>query len=275
MSDTFTVIGARGFLGSAIVAHLRARGDNVIERRSDESATGDRGHVIYASGVAWGGDERHLESYEIHVERARRALESGVRESFTYISSTRVYDGAGSTREDATLWIEPAARGATYKHSKIAGETLVLGIDDPRVRLVRASNLAGPHFRSGLFLSDVLRGAVREGVVRVRTSRESSKDYVNAIDVARLIAQIARSGKYRIYNIARGENTTNGAILDAIAATNGARIEIEPGSPTIVTPRIDIQRLSQEFDPPRLRVEDSIAELVTRFAEAELARNAR
>jgi len=275
MSETFTVVGARGFLGSAIVAYLRTRGDAVIERRSDEPAAGDRGHVIYASGIAWGGDERHLESYDIHVDRVRRTLESGVRESFTYISSTRVYEGAPSTREDATLCVDPQSPGATYKHSKIAGETLVLGIDDPRVRVVRASNLAGPSFRSGLFLSDVLRNAVRHGIVRVRTSRESSKDYVDAADVARLVPQIALRGTHRIYNIARGENTTNAIILDAIAASSGAQIEIAPDSPTVVTPPIDIRRLSREFEPPRLRVEDAIPELVRKFAEAELTGNAR
>ena len=269
MTGQFTVVGGRGFLGNAIVEYLRAQGARVSTRRSDEPAAKDRGDVIYVSGIAWDADKRPLEAYDVHVERPRRALASFSADSFTYVSSTRVYEGAASTREDVRLEVDLSEKNATYKHSKIAGESLCLGIDDARVRVVRLSNLFGAHFRSGLIFSDVLRQAVRTGFVSVRTSRESSKDYVSGHDCAVLIPQIARKGRHRIYNIARGENTTNAVLLDALAAASGARIEIAPGSPTAMTPPISVARLGSEFKVPQERVEEAVPMLVKAFDDAE------
>ena len=269
MSRQFTIVGARGFLGSAIVAHLREIGEAVSMRRSDESPAKDRGDVIYVSGIAWDADKHPLEAYDVHVERVRRVLAGFSADSFTYVSSTRVYEGAASTQEDEPLKVDHSEKNATYKHSKIAGESLCLGVDDARVRVVRLSNLFGAHFRSGLIFSDVLKQAVRTGIVRVRTSRESSKDYVSGNDCAKVIPQIAQRGRYRIYNVARGENTTNAVLLDALASASGAMIEIAPGSPTNITPAISVARLASEFDVPRERVEEAIPMLVKAFAGAE------
>lgn len=76
MSESFTVIGARGFIGGALLDTLRSQGCEVLARRSDESPLRDRGHVIYASGIAWDADRRALEAYELHVERVRQTLAS-------------------------------------------------------------------------------------------------------------------------------------------------------------------------------------------------------
>lgn len=269
MSETFTIVGARGFIGAAIATALRRDGHAVLTRRSDEDAESDRGHVIYASGVAWGAQSRPADAYELHVERVRRALANPRLDSFTFVSSTRVYDGAAATAEDAPLMTRPACRSDVYVISKIAGENLVLADPAGRGRVVRLSNVFGASLRSELFLSQLLRSAVRDGFVRVHTSRDSAKDYVSIDDVARVIPEIARNGRERVYNVARGENTTNGTILDAIGRACGARIEIDATARTVVAPPIAIARLAAEFGAPKERVEDAIPSLLRSFAEAE------
>lgn len=269
MSERFTVVGARGFIGTALVAALRAQGAEVTVRRSDESAERDRGHVIYASGVAWGAERRPAEAYEIHVERVRRALGAGGADSFTFLSSTRVYDGAPATSEDTPLVVHPWTGADTYAISKLAGENLVLAHPDARLRVARLSNVFGPSFRAELYLSQLLRAAVREGVIAVRTARDSAKDYVAIDEVAALVPEIARRGRERLYNVARGRNTTAGDILDAIALATGARVEVAPGSPSAIVPPISIARLAAEFPAPALDVVGAIPELARAFAEHE------
>ena len=199
--------------------------------------------MIYASGIAWGADERPAEAYDLHVERVRRTLSESRPDSFTFVSSTRVYDGAPATTEETPLPVHSWSGADVYTISKLAGENLVLAHADPRLRVVRLSNVFGENFRSELFVSQLLRAAVREGVVAVRSDRASSKDYVAASEVAALVPEIARRGGERLYNVARGRNTAHGPILDAIAAATGARIEIDPGAPAIVVPEISIARL--------------------------------
>lgn len=269
MSDTFTIVGARGFIGTALAAALRSGGHEVRTRRSDEDSAGDRGHVIYVSGVAWGAETRPADAYETHVDRVRLALGNSRIESFTFVSSTRVYDGAAATTEETPLMMRPSNPGDVYPISKIAGENLVLSDPAGRGRVVRLSNVFGPSFRSELFLSQVLRSAARDGFVCVRTSRDSAKDYVGIGDVVRILPQIARGGRERIYNLAHGENTTNGAILDALARAGGVRIEVALDAKTVVTPPISIARLAAEFGVPTERVEDAIPSLFRSFADAQ------
>ena len=269
MSEAFTIVGARGYIGTVLTTALRSAGHTVRTRSSREDGQGDRGHVIYVSGIAWGAEDRPAEAYELHVEGVRRALENPRIESLTYVSSTRVYDGAPATTEDTPLTIHPARPQDVYTISKLAGENVVLSDPAGRGRVVRLSNVFGASIRSELFLSQLLRAAVREGVVRVHTSRDSAKDYVSAADVARLIPEIARRGRERLYNIARGENTTNAAILDAIAHAGEARIEIDADAKTAITPPIAISRLTAEFSAPAERVEDAIPSLLRAFAQAE------
>ena len=164
MSATFTVVGARGFIGAMLADALRCGGHTVLTRRSDEDPARDSGHVIYVSGVAWGAEERPNDAYDVHVNAfvGRWRFLAGT-ESFTFVSSTRVYDGAAATTEDTPLVARPAEPREVYALSKIAGENLVLAQGDRNTKVVRLSNVFGPSLRSELFLSQLLRAAVRTG----------------------------------------------------------------------------------------------------------------
>ncbi len=248
------------------------RGLDVVSRRADDVADSDQDDVvIYASGVAFGANDARRAAFAAHVADAARWAWAPHRR-FAFVSSTRVYDHASSTAEDAVIGLVPESADA-YVGSKLAGEALVLGSDES-ARVVRLSNLAGPAVRSGLFLSDIMRQAANGGVVRLRSALDSSKDYVDVRDAAAWTLDVALDGDERVYNVAAGRNTTHGALLDRLAAlVPGLRVEIAPGSATAVAAPIETNRITRAF--PRA-LHDPLAEMPGYFAAfAEAATTSR
>jgi len=242
---TYSVIGARGFIGSAFVRVLGERGISVSSLTHAEALerTDDLGDVIYASGVAWDANKRLSDAVRTHVDVPLALLEKSLR-SFTYVSSTRVYGNSSETHETTPAHV---AQGDVYAATKAAGEVVVLS--DPRssVRVVRLSNVYGPSFGSGLMSSDFLRQAACTGRIEVRSSRDSEKDHVSVDDVVDMTLQIVASGKERVYNLASGKNTKQGRLLDRIASVSGCSVDVLPGSPSIVFAPIDVRRIRDEF----------------------------
>ena len=256
-----TVVGSRGFIGSAIVAAARARGVVPLERSADDEPEGDpETTIVFASGVASGASADPAFAFRRHVVDAARWLAAPHR-TFVYLSSTRVYDGAPSTHEATRLVLDPASTDP-YVSSKIAGESLVLA-SAPDAVVLRLSNVAGPSTRSALFLSDVLRQAARNGVVELRSSLDSAKDYIDVRDVAAWTLDAAASRGPRVLNLATGRNTTHRELLDALAKVTPVRTIVAPGSPTVVVPPIDATRVQGAF--PR-RLYEPAAELAAYFA---------
>ncbi|HTU82336.1 MAG TPA: NAD-dependent epimerase/dehydratase family protein [Candidatus Acidoferrales bacterium] len=261
-----TVVGARGFIGGAVAAAARRRGDEVLEASHGDVETGrDLGTVIYCSGIAWGASEAPLEAYDAHVVAVARLLRDARYDRFVYLSSTRVYDASPATDEETPAAVRADAAADVYVASKLAGENLVLAAN-PANRVVRASNTFGASLRSQLFLSDVLRQAVTTGRIQLRSALESSKDYVSVEDVAERTLDVASRGTHRIYNVAAGRNTTHRALIDAIRRVLPVDVEIAPGSPATTAQPIDVARVQAEFPFVPAEVCAEVPRLLQAFA---------
>jgi nucleoside-diphosphate-sugar epimerase len=265
MAERFTIVGGRGFIGRALVATLRDAGADVASiAHRDPLPAEPLGHVVYASGVSASVADDASYAYGAHVEGVRRILDGRAFSSLLYLSSTRVYDAAAGTHEDASIVVAPASGRDLYRITKAAGEALCLADASPAVRVARLSNVAGENFDSPLFLNDVLRQAARDRRVAVRTTRASAKDYITIGEVCRYLTAIARGGRSRIYNVAAGANVENGAIFDLLA-TRGVDVDIAPDAALALAPPIDVRRLHAEFGPSRETLLDVLPHLLDRF----------
>lgn len=240
------VVGGRGFIGSAVVRRAEEVGCSVAVRSHDASFDGEEFDVVvYCSGVAWGAQERPLDAFALHVSAVERLLRTTRSRRFLYISSTRVYDGAASTHEEERLVLDAPDRVDVYRASKIAGESLVLSAHEDAC-VLRLSNVYGPSFDSGLFLSDILRQAATSGRVQVRTSETSAKDYVSADNVAEAVLALgALDRTERVYNVARGGNTRHGEIFSVLRAC-GISVDIPANAQTSVGAPIAVDRLARD-----------------------------
>jgi len=266
--SVFTVFGARGFIGSALVHHLRRTGHAVRVAEPDgEWQKRPLGHVIYAVGLTADFRRRPVELGDAHVGLCSRILKEAGFESFMYLSSARLYQSSSLGREDAAFIVDPQDSNQVYDLSKLAGESLCLHSGRPGTRVVRLSNVVGAGDRSENFLTEVIGDSVK-GHVTLRTSGESSKDYVLLDDVVRVLPEIAMRGTQRIYNVASGTQITHREIMERVQGLTNCTWDIDPSAQSLETVPVDIGRVQQEFGFRPTPVLDRIEALVAEHAIA-------
>jgi nucleoside-diphosphate-sugar epimerase len=260
----FTVLGATGFIGSHLVRWLEAQSKAYRAPSRDDNLTGQSlGHVIYCIGLTADFRERPFDTVRAHVSRLLDILEQTEFDSLLYLSTTRVYAGLAEADEDSALRVNPTRADDLYNISKIMGESLSLSSSSGRrVRVVRLSNVYGRDFSSSNFLASVIKEAVEQKRVLLRTSMDSEKDYISINDVIPLLPQIALSGRHQIYNLASGVNTSNAELMRIIQRVTGCAVEVAEEAATISFPQINIDRIREEFNFSPSLIQDSLAELI-------------
>ena len=120
----FTILGATGFIGRHLVHHLHAANRTVFApaRGNQRLFSQALGHVIYAVGVTADFRTQPFETMESHVSLLGEILRRAQFDSFTYLSSTRVYARAVSTTETTDIRVNPSDPSELYNLSKLAGE---------------------------------------------------------------------------------------------------------------------------------------------------------
>jgi nucleoside-diphosphate-sugar epimerase len=268
-----TVLGGTGFIGRAILKRLAAEDHDVYAPdRGGIDWARDLGHVIYAIGLTADFRTRPFETVDAHVNVLADVLRRGRYESFLYLSSARVYQGATDTREEAPLSVRPSHPGDLYNLSKLMGESLCLAVAQPSTRVARLANVYGFDPDSENFLSTVLRDAASRGTVHFQTALESSKDYVAIEDVVTVVLRIAASARHRLYNVASGRNVTHREIADFLQRT-GVGVSVGTAAPVTAAPVLRIDRVIEEFgfEPQELvpRLPALYRDFVARFGRQD------
>ena len=260
--STFTVLGASGYIGSRLVAHLRAQGHTVWAppRGYAEVFTRPLGHVIYCVGLTADFRTRPFDTVDAHVGLLAEVLRRAQFDSLLYLSSTRVYMGAASTHEDAPLSVLPGDPSYLYNLTKLTGESLCHACGRPGVRVARLSNVVGPGMdaASGNLVADLLHQAQRGHIV-LRSDPQSAKDYVHVDDLLDWLPRIALAGRAATYNVASGRQTLHAQWLAWLQARTGCTVEVDAQALLQAFPPINVQRLRGEWGvAPRAVLADDL-----------------
>jgi nucleoside-diphosphate-sugar epimerase len=254
----FSVFGSSGFIGSRLVQHLeRLQHDVFAPARNWTIDDTHLGHVIYCIGLTADFRERPFDTVDAHVVRLVELLKRANFGSFLYLSSTRLYLGAGDTSEDTELVVNPAAPNDLYNISKLLGEAACWALSRSTVRIVRLSNVYG-RAMSPQFLSMILNDAIKTRSVTLQTTMDSSKDYVSVNDVVALLPKIATEGRYRVYNVASGVNVSNSVILDRLIELTGCAVTVASEADALSFRPIRIEKIREEFNFHPIHLEDEI-----------------
>lgn len=258
----FTVLGASGYIGRHLVAHLRAQGHTVwAPERGDAQVFGrPLGHVFYCVGLTADFRTRPFDTVDAHVVLLSEVLRRAQFDSLLYLSSTRVYMGAASTEEDAPLTVLPGDPSYLYNLTKLTGESLCHASGRAGVRVARLSNVVGPGMDecSGNLVADLVRQA-RQGVMVLRSHPSSVKDYIHVEDVVQWLLFIALGGKFATYNVASGVQTTHAQWLAWLQVRTGCTVQVTESAPLQHFPPIDVQRLQMEWGVlPRTVLTDAL-----------------
>lgn len=244
----FTVLGARGLIGSHLAAALARAGHEVIAPPRDRDLAGQPlGHVIYAIGITADFRTRPFDTIAAHVCRLNEILRDCQFESLLYLSSTRVYQGlVGRADETTELQANPQRPGDLYNLSKLAGEALCLASGRP-TRIVRISNVYHPGDRSDNFLPSVIRSALAAGHVTFDAAPESAKDFVALADVVEILPKIACAGRERVYNLSSGRNVSYAELAERLSTVVPCTISYAANAAACAFPQISNERIRGEF----------------------------
>jgi nucleoside-diphosphate-sugar epimerase len=113
-------------------------------------------------------------------------------------------------------------------------------------------------------LGAVLQDLVKKGHVEIGEDPQSAKDYISIDDVVTMLPQIAEKGGHRIYNLARGKNTSHAEIAD-ILTKSGYNVSFRKCCSKRVFPRVDVSRLTDEFDYAPRDLSDDLPLLMKAF----------
>ena len=267
-----TVFGADGFIGRALVAHLRATGRpvNAITRRNLPMflvAQPEAGDVIYCLGLTADFRSRPLDTAEAHVGLLARLL-----------AAIAVPLVPLSCRPRASM--RGAKRRGRMSQSPCSPTLAATSTTSPSWRARRsacpttATRCAwrgcrmsiGPGMHRESFLGQILAEGAATGSVMLHQSLLSAKDYLAITEVVPALLNISRSGAARLYNIASGVNTTHDAIARVLSETLGWHVMARDNATAVRFPRIDIGRLTTGIRRPAQHILDDLPQLAQSFA---------
>jgi len=261
----FTVLGSTGFIGHKMAEHLRAQKHDVeTPSRDVPDLRGKKlGHVIYAIGLTGDFRQKPMETIDAHVHTLQRLMDGAEFDSWLYLSSTRVYGGLPEgtiAMENTALPMRPNA-DTLYDLSKLLGESICLGKDNPAIRVARLSNVYGPGQSPHNFLGSIVDDAASKGSVTMGETPQSSKDYVSIDDVVPLLESIAVKGRERLYNIASGTPTTHRQIANSLESCD-CTANFSNEAKTRIFPTIDVTKIKKEFGWSPRSIADDLPSLI-------------
>lgn len=261
-----TVVGAKGYIGSALTQRLTANGaaHKAVGRDVGALYDGALGTVIYCAGVTTDFAGRPFETVEAHTAQLCDIFAKSRFDQFVYLSSTRVYMDGGATNEEAAISVQPANPDHLYNLSKLLGENLCRYCPVP-AKVIRLSNVYGFDTSAANFLPIIIRQALTKGEIFFETSLESAKDYISLESATDLLLAIAERGKFPVYNLAGGANISHGEIAGVIARATGCAVRVRDGARAVVFPPIDVARLRAEFGVPSANLLDELPELIEKY----------
>ncbi|HZQ76254.1 MAG TPA: GDP-mannose 4,6-dehydratase [Acidimicrobiia bacterium] len=260
------VTGAGGFVGTALVDHLRAAGDDVvgIDHASGPDITDPAGvravierhrpgavyHLAAAThiGASW---EAPLEVFRVNAEGTLNVLTACAATGVGRVLVVGSADEYGAVRpEDLPLTEEAPLRPLTpYGASKVAADYLALqaflGQGVPVIR-ARSFNHSGPTQSERFMIPGLARriaAAERDGRKEIPVgSLEPVRDYTDVADVVvayRLLVERGEPGE--VYNVCSGVGRSVADVADALLALARHAIELVP-DPSLLRP-VEVPRL--------------------------------
>ncbi len=264
-----TVIGGNGFIGSALVEYLLAKGLNVWVPEKGSPKIYDRplGTVIYCAG---NGDCENtpFKVVDSNVILLSSIIEKSSFERLIYISSTRLYINNTSSQEDADLSYISSDGRALFNLTKLTAEELCRK-SKRNVLILRPSNVYGRAINSSLFLPMLIKNAINNKVIDMYVSPLYQKDYLSVYDLCFVIHNFISRGwsGTEIYNVASGENVSADVIAKFIEEKTGCAVRWHSGFTGESFPVINIDKLRSAMEFKARSVLNDLDDMIDVFTK--------
>jgi nucleoside-diphosphate-sugar epimerase len=245
----YTIFGSTGFLGINFKKYLKNKKYKVFcPLKKDYKFKKNLGHVLYCAGTS-DSLSNPVKALKANLSYLSNILLNNNFESFTYFSSIRVYSSNKSTYENSKILCNMSEKGIYFKNLKLAAESLCLQFDNPKIRVIRLSNLYGEHFDKQIYLMpSIIRNIKNNKKIILSISPASKKNYLHIEDAIKVSLNISKKGKLRVYNVASKSMIQINEILKQIKKIKKFDIDILNYKRIINEPKININRIKNEFD---------------------------
>jgi len=220
----------------------------------------DFDYVIYVAGTASDYLRRRQETLDTQIVGLEYFLTryAGCR-NFVFISSTRVYgrvsDGS-PIMEEALACVPPMHTDNVYDSAKRLGESLCLwharSGSTPAV-VARLSNIYGAQAsqRSETAISDFARQAAQTGVIALKGSPDSTRNWICVLDIAQGVLRALAGGRPgEAYNIGSSEHLSSRRLAEMVAATfpQSVSVQFPAATAPLSLQTISIEKAKCELD---------------------------
>ena len=249
MKKSYTIFGHSGFFGKNLSNYLKKLNNKVfLPKKGKYKFKKNLGNIIYAIGV----DDVFkvpLKSIDANVKNISNIILNNKFESFTFISSTRLYLNSKNTSENSMIKINPNKKNNYFNSLKLAGENFCLSHENKKIKVVRLSNMYGNFFtKQNYLLPTLIRNSLNKKEIEILINKKSKKNYLDVIDAIKVILKIINKSKFRIYNIASETRVEINDLIRKIIKITNCKINYFNQSTKVDEPKIDINRIKKEFN---------------------------
>jgi len=260
---TFTIFGHTGFIGSHLKKKLK-KYKLILPKRNQFRVGKFLGNIIYCIGSdSWATDQYN--SFKANVGFIPEIICNNNFNSFTFLSSTRIYKNAKDTNEDSSFDICPKNKDDFYNIKKILGESFLLS-QKKKFNIVRLSNIYGNNYNSPLVLPRLINNAIKFKKINLTINKNSKKDFLSINDAVEMIYKISKVSKGEIYNVASGKMYSLIEIAKEIQKHTGCKIILKNQHIKVKEPKININKIRKKFKFKSKRdLKSELNELVNNF----------
>jgi nucleoside-diphosphate-sugar epimerase len=272
-----TIVGGRGFIGSALTAELKSQHwkCQIIGRLDPISKFNYLGTVFYCAGHTADYLKEPLATVTSHITALAEILYARKFDKLVYCSSTRLYDdlpASEAARETLVLPIDSQKARHFYDLTKLTGESLCHSTARDGVHVVRLSSVYSEVSGTDGFLGPLLQlvgNAKRGDTLNVASSPNIIRDYIHLSDVVRGLIAVAERGCSPTYNLASGASLKNADLAQILGERTGVELCFTSRHEGSVFPQIDVSLLREEVGVSPETVESALDAWLTAIAKRE------
>ena len=264
VTNRYTIFGSTGFFGKNLYKVLKEKKKKIyIPKKNKYIFNKNLGNVIYCIGTSE-SIKNPKNALTANLEILSKLLTNNKFQTFTYLSSIKVYSKSSKTKETDKITFEHNEKGVYFKSLKLAAESLCLQMNNPNIKIIRLANLFGYYFTNQVYLlPTLLRQSINEGKINITINKNSRKNYLSVNDAIDVILKIITKSKYQVYNVASDKQISINQISEKIRELTNCKINYKNSNLLLNEPKINIQRIKKEFNfKPKIELTNEIEKII-------------
>ena len=266
-NNLYTIFGSSGFFGTNLYKVLKERKKKIfIPKKNKYLFNKNLGNIIYCIGTSE-SIKNPKNALIANLEILSKILTNNKFQTFTYLSSIRVYSKSSKTKETDKITFNHNEKGVYFKSLKLAAESLCLQMNNPKIKIIRLANVFGHYFSNQIYLlPTLLRQSITKRKISIIINKNSKKNYLNVNDAINVILKIINKSKHQIYNVASDKQISIGQISEKIKKFTNCKVLYKNSNIIVNEPKINIQRIKKEFNfKPEIKFDKEIQKIIRNY----------